>query len=450
MTDYTNKKISIVGAERSGIGAAKLCKKIGAIPFVSDSGDEQKLSKRLGELNTFGIEYESGSHSERIYDCDLMVLSPGVPSSSKVVKNALDKNIEVISELEFASYFCKAKIIGITGTNGKTTTTKLCEHTFSTAGIKCFAAGNVGLAFSEVVLEATENDVIALEISSFQLDHIKKFRPDVAIILNITPDHLDRYENNFMKYASAKMRITENQTHDDYFVYNSDDNIINTMISGVKAVKVRFGLNENLHEGCYILNNKFHFEENKKDQEIISVKQFALKGKHNYLNAMSVIAAAKLLNLKNTDIKKAMQTFSGVEHRLEFVRELNGISFINDSKATNVDSVWYALQSFKNPLRLILGGIDKGNDYERIAELVIKNVAKIYAIGSSAEKIEKFFKDKVEVECFTDMNICVNKAYQDSKKKEVILLSPACASFDMFNNYEHRGEVFKEIVMSIN
>ncbi len=446
MLEIKNKKISIIGAVRSGLGAAKLAKQLGAIPFVSDAGSEDKLKSSIEVLQKEKIDFEIGKHSEKVFDCDLMVVSPGVPSNTEVILNAGSKSIKALSELEFASSFCKANVIGITGTNGKTTTTSLCDYLFNECGEKSYSAGNIGLAFSEIATAAKENEFVSLEISSFQLDLIDKFKPKVAMILNITPDHLNRYENSVEKYALSKLRVFENQDANDYLILSKDSELLNQYFKKAKSRIFFFSTATKVSNGCYLENDEVRFVRNDEVQFSCKVSDIFIKGEHNIQNAMAVIIAAKIFNLDNEKIIKALKSFKGVEHRLELVREIDGVKFINDSKATNVDSVIVALKSFDEPIFLILGGQDKGNDYSMIQELVIEKVKKIYAIGSSAEKVFNYFHDKVKAEIKKDFEEVINTAISEARNGDVVLLSPACASFDMFDNYEHRGKVFKQIV----
>jgi UDP-N-acetylmuramoylalanine--D-glutamate ligase len=441
-----NKKITIIGAVRSGIGAAKLAKRFGAIPFVSDSGDVAGLLNSVEALKKNDIEFEIGSHSDRVYDCDLMVVSPGVPSDADVLKNALSKKIKTISEVEFAASFCKGKVIAITGTNGKTTTTDLCGYLFNYCGVKTYTAGNIGLAFSEIAADVKENEFVSLEVSSFQLDLIDKFKPDVGMILNITPDHLNRYDYKVENYAASKQRIYENQNADDYIILNKDSELLMNHWKKSGSQVYYFSISSKVENGCFVENGLIKFAINGKELFSCKREDIFLRGEHNLQNAMSVIIAAKIYDLDNSKIIDALKSYRGVPHRLELVREINGVKFINDSKATNVDSVWYALKSFDEPIFLILGGQDKGNDYSLIEPLVIEKVKKIYAIGSSAEKVFNFFHKKVKVEIKKNLEEVINFAISETRSGDVVLLSPACASFDMFNNYEHRGDVFKQLV----
>ncbi|HED06340.1 MAG TPA: UDP-N-acetylmuramoyl-L-alanine--D-glutamate ligase [Ignavibacteria bacterium] len=444
--NITNKKVSIIGAARSGIGAAKLVKKLGGIPFVSDKANKEIIAGSIEILKQNEIEFETGQYSDKIFDCDLLVVSPGVPSDAEVLKIAQQRNLRIISEIEFAWSVCKGKLIAITGTNGKTTTTSLCSHVFNNCGIKSYIAGNIGTAFSEIALNVQEDEFVVLEVSSFQLDFIDDFKPKIAMILNITPDHLNRYQNNFDNYIQSKLRIYKNQDENDFLILNRDDSTLNKAFTGCKSNLSFFSLKESLIDGAFLQNDTIVFKENGKLEFSCKLDDIYLKGEHNHANAMAVINAAKLIDLDNNKIIEALKSFKGIEHRLEFVREIDGVKYINDSKATNVDSVWYALKSFDEPIFLILGGQDKGNDYNKIKDLAVEKVEKIYAIGESAEKIFNFFHNLVRVEIKLNMADAVLTANMEARENEIVLLSPACASFDMFENYEHRGKVFKEAV----
>ena len=447
--DLKNKKITIIGAVRSGVGAAKLIKKVGGIPFVSDMADEEHLKEFVDELQQENIKFETGGHTERVYDCEMMVVSPGVPNDAPVLVNARKNHISLISEVELSYLYCKGNIIAITGTNGKTTTTSLCGHVFNQCGRNTFVAGNIGLAFSEIALDVEENEFVALEVSSFQLDLINKFKPKVAMILNITPDHLNRYDESIDKYADSKQNIYENQDAGDYLILNKDNGAVLKYLKDHKSKSFYFSLNDELDNGCFKRNERIQFIKKGKEEFSCNVSDIKIKGDHNLANAMAVICVAKIFKLDNHKIIKALQVFEGVEHRLELVREIDGVKFINDSKATNIDSVWYALKSFDEPVLLILGGQDKGNDYDKIKALVIEKVKKIYAIGSSAEKIFSFFHSLVKVEIKKSLEDVITTVINEARQGDVVLLSPACASFDMFDNYEHRGEVFKKVVNSL-
>jgi UDP-N-acetylmuramoylalanine--D-glutamate ligase len=402
--------------------------------------------KNCEVLKKLNVDYEISGHSNKIYDCDLIVTSPGVPSNAEIILTAIEKGIKVISEIEFASWFCEGKIIAITGTNGKTTTTSLCAHVLNAAGYKCYIAGNIGVPFSDIVTLVQHNEFVALEVSSFQLDHIDSFKPNYAILLNITPDHLDRYENRFDLYIKSKMRISQNQTIGDVFIYNGDDDNIPLGYVHEEIDLYAFSINKNLSNGSFVEDEWIIHSKHKNTQYICRKSDLALKGEHNVQNSLAVINAAIHIGLTPEEISLGLSNFLGVEHRLEFVREVNGVLVINDSKATNVESVWYALRSFEDPIYLILGGKDKGNDYSRIREEVIRRVKKIYAIGSSAEKVYEYFRSIKEVEIIDTLESTVNKGLQEAKAGDVFLLSPACASFDMFKNFEDRGTKFKKLV----
>lgn len=445
MKNIEGQRITVLGAVRSGLGAAKLIKRMGGIPFVSDMAPKEKLQKQIEELEAAGVDFEYGGHSERVFDTNLIITSPGIPLDSAVLIKARNKNLKVISEVEFASWFCKGKIVSITGTNGKTTTTSLVAHMLNHCGLKTYSAGNIGLAFSEIAADVKENEIVALETSSFQLDHLATFKPNIAVILNITPDHLDRYEHKYENYIQSKYKIFQYQAEDNYLILNADDEHLKVVDkSGPR--KLFFSLKEEQFDGAYYHDGTIYYKNVGIVEFEIPIKNLSLKGEHNYANSMAAIIIAKVLECDNVKISESLASFPGVEHRLEFVRELDGVTFINDSKATNVDSVWYALRSFDQPIFLILGGKDKGNDYNQIKELVIDKVKKIYAIGSSADKVFNFFHHHVKVEIKATLEECVYTANSEARENEVVLLSPACASFDMFDSYEHRGRVFKEAV----
>ncbi len=442
------KKVTVIGGARSGLAVARLLKKMGADVFVSDmkKPEEIKYVKFTPEeLNSAGIKYEFGEHSEKVYDCDFMVISPGVPSNAPVVQKAMELGIKVWSEIEVASWFCKAPIIAVTGTNGKTTTTSLIGHIFKTAGFKTIVAGNIGAPFSDFVLDADEGSIVVLEVSSFQLDHIENFKPKVAVLLNITPDHLDRYDS-FGDYILSKFRIFKNQREDDFAVYNYDDEIVQPYVESLNVIKLPFSVRDKLSCGGFIEDGYITLNFKNKKERILKMNNLRIRGIHNVYNSLAAALAARAMEVKDEIIRESLQSFEGVEHRLEFVREINGVKFINDSKATNVNSLWYALESFDEPIILIAGGRDKGNDYSKVYDLVKRKVKLIIAIGESKNKIYDEFKNLTNVIEVDSMEEAVKKAYENSAPGDVVLLSPACASFDMFRDYEHRGEVFKKLV----
>jgi len=456
------KKVSILGAARSGVAVAQLLKEKGALVFVSDSGSPEKLQSQISEpkdhpplvdnLQSIGIEAEIGKHSERVYDADLIVISPGVSSSAPVVQEAKRRGIRIVSELEVASWFCPCPIIAVTGSNGKTTTTTLIGRMLYDGREKHIVAGNIGTAFSSVISELDEESFAVLEVSSFQLDHIESFRPMVSIILNITPDHLDRYGGSFDQYITSKCRIFENQTLDDYLIYDYDDRVTQEHVDRLTARHVRtipFSVSKRLEEGAFVEDGKLVTVLGGTKSEVIDVDQISIRGVHNLYNSMAAALAAELVGVATPSLRATLKNFKGVEHRLEFVRELRGVKYVNDSKATNVDSVWYALQAFKEPIVLLLGGRDKGNDYSKLYELVQLHVKTIVAIGESAEKVVKAFSGRANVVKTNSMEEAVKSASAIAVTGDVVLLSPACASFDWFQDYEHRGRMFKKIVHSL-
>jgi len=448
--DLLNKKVTIIGCKKSGVATAKLVKKLNGIPFVSDVNNDTKLSQFVQELVDNEILFELGEHTEKIYDTDLMVISPGVPSNAPIILEAHRRKIKIISEIEFGSLLCKGKLIAITGTNGKTTTTSLMGHLIETSGLKTYVAGNIGIkAFCEVALEVKEDEYVVLEISSFQLDFIETFKPKIALILNITPDHLNRYDSKFENYIYSKYRIFMNQDSDDYLILNADDPVLRQYPVITKSSLKQFSLTQEIQNGIYTDKDSFRLKLSEGEEFICKLDELKLPGEHNRANAMAAIVAAKIIGINNADIVKGLNSFKAVEHRIEFVEEIKGVKYYNDSKATNIDSVWYALKSFNQPIYLILGGLDKGNDYNQIKDLIIERVKTIYAIGASADKVCDFFKEIKPVEKKESLQDCLNAAYIDANVGDVVLLSPACASFDMFDSYEHRGTIFKEAVRSL-
>ncbi len=446
------KKISIIGAARSGVAAAELLKSHGADVFVSDNSSAEKISAQMSLLEARGIPFETGKHSERVYDAELVVLSPGVPSASSVVVEALRRKLPIISELEAASWFCESPIVAITGSNGKTTTTTLIGRMLHDAKKKHVVGGNIGTAFSLIVQELDQTSIAVLEVSSFQLDYIESFRPHISILLNITPDHLDRYGGSMEKYAAAKCRIFKNQTDGDYLIYNYDDQETKTRVqqmAGSSIKTIPFGLKRMFENGAFVEQGKLMTVIDNQTTTVIDTEAISIPGTHNLYNSMAATLAGQLLTVSTASLRATLKNFKGVEHRLEFVRELQGVKYINDSKATNVDSVWYALQAYTEPIILLLGGRDKGNDYSRLAEPVRKHVKAIVAIGESADKVYRMFSEITRVEKAGSMEEALKLARVSAAPGDIVLLSPACASFDWFENYEHRGKVFKQLVNSL-
>ncbi len=459
LSQLRNKKISVIGAARSGVGVARLLKRNGAQVFVSDQQDASKLKKSNSELQKENIVFETGTHTERVFDCSLMVLSPGVPSDTPVVLEAKKRSINVVSELEVASWFCKAPIVAITGSNGKTTTTTLLGRIFSDAKKKHVVAGNIGEAFSNFVLDVAETDVVVLEVSSFQLDCIESFHPRVSVILNITRNHMDRYENSMEKYADSKARIFMNQTASDILIYNADDNLTQLKVKSAKCKTVPFSTSRKINDGAFLDHGIVRTIIGGQQWEIIEASEISIKGEHNLQNAMAATLAAQAMGMSPAYIRSTLRNFRGVEHRQEFVREVNGVKYVNDSKATTVEAVMRALSAFSEPVVLILGGKDKGNDYKTMVDAVKKNVRAIVAIGYSADKIVNNFADKIHIERvdtigtdipnIASMQRTIAVAASLAHRGDVVLLSPACTSFDWFTDFEERGKVFKSIVQSL-
>lgn len=449
--DLRGRRFTILGAARSGLAVAELLKRHEALVFLSDKASAEAMVGARRELDRLGIGYEFGGHTDRVLEAGTLVVSPGVPSDAPIVRRAVGAGISVVSELEVASWFCPGPIVGITGTNGKTTTTALAGRMFEDARVPSVVAGNIGTAFSQVVPAMTERTTAILEVSSFQLDHVATFRPRVAVLLNITPDHLDRYEHSMEKYIAAKRRIFEHQGEGDALIYNHDDPLTRSQVTGVpKGVRrLPFSVREGVPEGAFLESGQMVAVVGGKRADIIAPEAISIRGAHNLANAMAATLAARCMGIPASSIRATLRNFKGVEHRLEFVRDVQGVWFVNDSKATNVDSVWYALQSFQQPIVLMLGGRDKGNDYSRLHELVQRNVKHIVAIGESAQKVIAAFRDLVPVSRAASMEEAVRSAVSAAAPGDVVLLSPACASFDWFENYEQRGRVFKEAVMKL-
>ncbi|HTP14124.1 MAG TPA: UDP-N-acetylmuramoyl-L-alanine--D-glutamate ligase [Bacteroidota bacterium] len=449
LVNVHQQRVSVIGMARSGVAVALLLKKKGADVFVSDNGPADRLREEQAVLAGAGVAFETGGHSGRVYQCSLVVLSPGVPGNAPVVVEAIKRGIDIVSELEVGSLFCQAPIVAITGSNGKTTTTTLIGRILGDAKKKHVVAGNIGTAFSSVVLDLAPTDLAVLEVSSFQLDYIRTFRPRISVILNITEDHMDRYEHSMDAYAASKARIFENQVGDDVLIYDADDEWCAKKAAEAKCRTIPFSTSRKLEEGAFVENGMLVTVLNGVRTEIIRCDEISIKGMHNLYNSMAATLIGQLLTVGGASIRSTLKNFKGVEHRLEFVREVDGVRYVNDSKATNVDSVWYALQAFKEPLVLLLGGRDKGNDYSRLTDLVRKHVKGIVAIGESADKVERAFKPVVKVVRADSMETALRQARALSSKGDVVLLSPACASFDWFRNYEHRGQVFKELVNNL-
>lgn len=442
------KNIVILGAGESGVGAAILAKKQGWDVLVSDGGKIKDSFK--AELESRQIEWEEGTHSQqRILASDLVIKSPGIPDKVALIQAIKAKGIKIISEIEFGGYYSNAKTICITGSNGKTTTTMLTYHILKKAGWNVGLAGNVGQSFAKQIAE--ENyDWYVLELSSFQLDDMYDFRANISILTNITPDHLDRYEYQMQKYVDSKFRILNNQQHEDWFIYNYDDPIIQAEMAKRKPSMqlAPFSLKEEQTVGGFAKEKQLTI--NIKEQLTMSIYDLALKGKHNTQNSLAAGIAARIVEIRSEVVRESLGDFVNVEHRLEFVAKVNGIEFINDSKATNINSTWFALESMEKPTVWVVGGVDKGNDYSELFGLVNEKVKAIICLGTDNQKIIEAFADKVEtiVEAKSAME-AVAYGYQLARKDETVLLSPACASFDLFENYEDRGNQFKQAVRAL-
>jgi len=443
------KRLVVLGSGESGVGAAVLGKKEGFEVFVSDKGSIKEKYKNV--LKNSEIDWEEGMHSEpKILNADLVVKSPGIPDKVPMIKKLVELGISVISEIEFASLYTDATLIGITGSNGKTTTTMLTNHILKSEGLNVGMAGNIGDSFAQMVAEQTK-DFYVLEISSFQLDGIKKFAPHIAIITNITPDHLDRYDYKFENYIASKFRIAMNQTEKDYLIYDADDEVIEDWLTKhpIKSKLIPFSVQKELGYGAYLKEDKIIINLDKQHLEM-ATDTLALEGKHNTKNAMAASTVAQLLKIRKATIRESLENFQGASHRLENVLKIQNVQYINDSKATNVNATFYALDSMKTPTVWIVGGQDKGNDYLSLMPLVREKVKAIVCLGLDNAKIIEVFGGVVDfiVET-TSMADAVKISKEVAEKGDTVLLSPACASFDLFTNYEDRGNQFKEAVQKL-
>lgn len=443
-------RLVVLGGGESGVGTAILGKKKGYDVFVSDFGKIKENYKEVLTIN--GIAWEDEKHTEDlILNADVVMKSPGIPEKAPIVKKLIEKGIPVISEIEFAIQFTDATTVGITGSNGKTTTTLLTYHLLKQGGLNVGLAGNIGKSFAWQVAE-NKFDIYVLELSSFQLDGIINYKPHVAILTNISPDHLDRYNYDYSLYINSKFRITKNQTEADYLIYDNEDEAIQNWLKNnkIKANKVPFSLTEKPeNDGGFIKDNNIN-STIKNELFTMPINELALEGKHNIKNAMAATAVAQLLNIRKQTIRESLTNFQGVEHRLEKVLKIQGVQYINDSKATNVNSVFYALDSMTTPTVWIVGGVDKGNDYDELMPLVREKVKAIVCLGVDNTKISNAFNNVVDVMVeTTSMSEAVQLAQRLAEKGDSVLLSPACASFDLFENYEDRGKQFKQAVHNL-
>lgn len=453
MIDVRNKSITVIGAARSGVGAALMLADRKANVFVTEFGEMAPTARE--RLQAAGIPYEENGHTDRSKQAEYVVISPGVPSDAPIVVDFLSRGIPVWSELEWSCMYMDGRITAVTGSNGKTTTTTWIDDIWKRAGRTHVTAGNIGTALSEHVYNGVPSwtDVI-LEVSSFQLDHIETFRPNVALLLNITPDHLNRYQYKFENYIASKFRMFENQQADDILIYWADDPVIRAHIpeyfkpDGPRVWT--FSSETAVAQGAWVKDGMLMLTLNGITEELMSIDEISLKGRHNLHNSMAAALAARANDISNDVIRESLRQFEGVEHRLELVRVLDGVRYVNDSKATNVNAVWYALDSIHTPMVLIMGGRDKGNDYSELFALIREKVHTIVAIGEGRDAIREQLGGVVinllEAESMTD---AVRLARKAARRGEVVLLSPACASFDMFENYEHRGREFKKAVHNL-
>lgn len=443
------ERLVILGGGESGTGTAILGKQKGYEVFVSDKGEIKDKYKDV--LIHFGIDWEEGGHSEeKILNADLVMKSPGIPDKVPMVQDLIAKKIPIISEIEFAARYTKATIIGITGSNGKTTTTMLIHHILKQAGYSVGMAGNIGDSFAKMVAESSF-EYYVLEISSFQLDGITKFRPQIGILTNITPDHLDRYDNDFQKYIASKFRIAMNQTEEDNFIYDADDEVIVNYLQKhpIQAKLLPFSLEKEVVQGTHIKDKHFVIKTEQGTMEMRS-DSLALEGKHNLKNTMAAITAAKLVGIRKEVIRDSIQNFQGAAHRLEKVLKIHHVQYINDSKATNVNATYYALDSMSTPTVWIVGGQDKGNDYNVLMPLVREKVKAIICLGMDNTKLRHAFGNAVDIFVETyAMSEAIKVAYKIAERGDTVLLSPACASFDLFKNYEDRGNQFKEAIKNL-
>ena len=450
--ELRGKRITVAGAARSGLAAARLLCEFDVTVFVSDSGVLPEVSRAWLDAQRFS--FEEGGHSGRATEADFIITSPGIPPDSPVLRSAFEKQIPVYSELEFASWFCDAPMVAITGSNGKTTTTSLVGDMLSASGRTTHVAGNIGRPFSEIVLTVEPKDAVVLEVSSFQLEYISKFHPRISVLLNITPDHMDRYDHDLDRYAENKYRITVNQNESDVMVYNMDDTWISHRVATDKQPgrpqALGFTLTDNNKAAGFVSGDRLILNTHEKGEILMSRDELPVRGRHNVYNSLAASIAARMMEVGSETVRNSLSSFEGVEHRLEFVREVDGVRYINDSKATNVNALWYALESFNDPIILIAGGRDKGNDYSSIVSLVKERVRLLISIGESAATVDQALGPYVEKRTMAEsMEDAVRYASNLARPGETVLLSPACSSFDMFANFEARGDTFKRLISNL-
>ena len=436
-----NKKITVLGAARSGIAAALMLKELGALVYVSDSAPLCSKQEQAAELGRDGIAFEFGQHTERIYEADFVVLSPGIPVRSEVVQKFRQKGIPVYSEIEAAAWFCRAPLIAVTGSNGKTTTTTLIGEMLKAHFPHPIVAGNIGQPFSAYVLQSDPDSPAVVEVSSFQLETIERFHPQVAVVLNFAPNHLDRYDS-YEDYLKAKWRITMNLEQNDLLIYNGDDERLSEWSKHITSRKQAFSIQTHPAAAGWYDGQALYLD----DGKLVDVSDMPLKGPHNYMNALAAALAARAVGVPNSAIVRVLRTFAGIEHRLEPVAEIDGVQYINDSKATTIEALAVALQSFNTPIILIAGGKDKGSDFSKLKALIKQHVKECILIGAATEKMAQAWQGLTGLYKADSLEDAVRHAHRTAVPGDVVLLSPACASFDMFNDFEDRGRQFKALV----
>jgi UDP-N-acetylmuramoylalanine--D-glutamate ligase len=448
--DVNGKRVLVVGLGKSGVASALFLQQQGAKVTVSDSKQEDQLRNEIPVLLDKGITVESGGHGERTFrQQDLIVISPGVPVNAPVLEPARKLGIPIIGEVELATRYLKGRLVAITGSNGKTTTTALAGEVLKVGGFSTLVGGNIGTPAISLVPESTDESYTVLEISSFQLETIEAFHAKIAVTLNVTPDHLDRH-GTFQAYWEAKRRIFENQTASDYAVLNADDPEAAKMAEGLRAQLRWFSRKKEVEVGAFVRSQKVFYKDAKGEREVMSLEDMQLKGAHNVENVLAAVAIGSILGIEPVKIREAVRNFKAVEHRLEFVANVGGVDYYNDSKATNVDATIKALESFPRNIHIILGGKDKGSDYTVLKPLLRERAKRVYTIGAAAEKIESHLGDIVPLTRAVTLDVAVRKAAETASSGDVVVLAPACASFDQFSSYEHRGKVFKDLVQQLS